>query len=38
MNVDLPDPLPPVRMTRSPEFSVKLNGPTLNTVSADLPG
>ena len=38
MNVDLPEPLPPVRMTRSPEFSVKLNGPTLNGASADLAG
>ena len=38
MKVDLPEPLPPVRMTRSPELSVKLNGPTLNTVSADLAG
>ena len=38
MKVDLPEPLPPVRITRSPELSVKLNGPTLNTVSADLAG
>ena len=33
MNVDLPEPLPPVRMTRSPEFSVKFSGPTLKARS-----